>query len=73
MSKRIIYPNEHDGIVVLIPSENCGLTVEQIAVKDVPDGKPYKIIDAKDIPTERTFRAAWEADFTTFDGVGGAK
>lgn len=45
-------------------------TMHLIAKKDVPTGVPYKIIDTEDVPTDRTFRAAWEADFTTFDGVG---
>jgi hypothetical protein len=31
-----------------------------IAAKDVPEGKPYKIVDVADIPTDRTFRNAWE-------------
>lgn len=31
-----------------------------IAAKDVPAGKPFKIVDVADIPTDRTFRAAWE-------------
>jgi hypothetical protein len=31
-----------------------------IAAKDVPEGKPYKIVDVADIPTDRTFRDAWE-------------
>ena len=35
-----------------------------IAAKDVPAGKPYRVVDVADIPTDRTFRAAWEADFT---------
>jgi hypothetical protein len=34
--------------------------IEWIAAKDVPKGKPYKIIDVEDIPTDRTFRNAWE-------------
>lgn len=73
MSKRIIYPNDSGGICVIIPAPECGLTIEQIALKDVPNGKPYKIIDTVDVPSDRTFREAWEADFTTFDGVGGAE
>lgn len=32
----------------------------RIAAKDVPAGKPYKIVDASDIPEDRTFRNAWE-------------
>jgi len=31
-----------------------------IAAKDVPTGKPFKILDVADIPTDRTFRNAWE-------------
>ena len=71
--KRIIYPNGNGGIAVLIPALDCGLTLEQIAKKDVPTGLPYKIIDTADVPSDRTFRNAWEADFSTFDGVGGAE
>ena len=41
-----------------------------IAEKDVPTGMPYKIVDITEVPTDRTFRAAWEADFATPDGVG---
>ena len=37
-----------------------GLTIEEIAAKDVPVGKPFKIVDVADIPTDRTFRNAWE-------------
>lgn len=44
-----------------------------IAKKNVPTGLPYKIIDTADVPSDRTFRNAWEADFSTFDGVGGAE
>lgn len=31
-----------------------------VAAKDVPAGKPFKIVDVSDIPEDRTFRAAWE-------------
>ena len=60
MNQRIIYPNNDGGVVVLIPAPECGLTIEQIAAKDVPAGKPYKIVDVADIPSDRTFRNAWE-------------
>jgi len=59
MDKRIIYPTDKGGVAVIIPAD-CGLTLEQIAAKDVPAGKPYKIIDAVDVPIDRTFREAWE-------------
>jgi len=69
-NKRIIYQNDTGGVAVLTPAD-CGLTIEQIAAKDVPTGKPYKIVDAADIPTDREWRDSWtvdEADLT--DGVG---
>jgi hypothetical protein len=59
MNQRIIFPNDDGGVSIIIPAE-CGLTIEQIAAKDVPAGKPYKIIDASEVPTDRTFRNAWE-------------
>lgn len=60
MDKRIIYPTDGGGVAVVIPASDCGLTIEEIAAKDVPAGKPYKIIDVSDVPTDRTFRNAWE-------------
>jgi hypothetical protein len=71
MDKRIIYKNTDGGVSVIIPAADCGLTIEQIAAKDVPTGRPYKIVDVTDIPTDRSERSAWtvdEADLT--DGVG---
>lgn len=58
--QRIIYPTYEGGVAVIIPAPECELTVEEIAAKDVPAGKPYKIVDVADIPTDRTFRNAWE-------------
>jgi hypothetical protein len=60
MNQRIIYPTDEGGVAVIIPAPECGLTIEEIAAKDVPQGKPYKIVDVADIPTDRTFRGAWE-------------
>ena len=59
MNQRIIYPTD-DGVAIIVPAPECGLTIEEIAAKDVPAGKPYKIVDVADIPTDRTFRNAWE-------------
>jgi hypothetical protein len=59
MNQRIIYPTDDGGVAVIIPAD-CGLTIDEIAAKDVPEGKPYKIVDVADIPTDRTFRNAWE-------------
>lgn len=60
MNHRIIYPTDEGGVAVIVPAPECGLTIEEIAAKDVPAGKPFKIVDAADIPTDRTFRDAWE-------------
>lgn len=58
--KRIIYPTEDGGVAVIVPAPGCGLTIEEIARKDVPFGKPFKIINVSDVPNDRTFRNAWE-------------
>lgn len=60
MKQRIIYENDDGGISIVIPASECGLTIEEIAVKDVPMGKQYKIVDVSEIPEDRTFRNAWE-------------
>jgi len=59
MDKRIIYKNDDNTISIIVPAD-CGLTIEQIAAKDVPTGKEYHIVNASDIPSDRTFRNAWE-------------
>ena len=59
-NKRILWQTEDGGVAVIIPTDNCGLTVEEIAQKDVPSGRPYKIVDVSEVPSDRTFRNAWE-------------
>ncbi len=58
MNKRIVYENDEGGISIIVPAD-CGLTIEEIAAKDVPTGKAYNIVDVSEIPTDRTFRDAW--------------
>lgn len=67
MTKRIIYPTP-TGIAIIIPTDE--LPIEVVARKDVPQGVAYRIIDTATVPTDRTFRSAWEADFTSPDGFG---
>ena len=57
--KRIIFPNDDGGVSVIVPSDNCGLSVEEIARKDVPSGKAYQIVDVANVPSDRSFRNAW--------------
>jgi hypothetical protein len=60
MNQRIIYPTDDGGVAVIVPAAECGLSIEKIAAKDVPAGKPFQIVDVSDIPADRTFRNAWE-------------
>jgi hypothetical protein len=74
MNQRIVYKTDEGGVAVIVPSDNALAehTIEEIAEKDVPAGKPYKIVSVDDIPSDRTFRNAWEADEADLtDGVGG--
>jgi len=52
--KRIIYQSESGGVSVIIPTESV-----ELALKDVPEGVAYEIVDVADIPSDRTFRGAW--------------
>lgn len=75
MSKVIVFKNESGGVSVAVPTQEClqHYTIEQIAEKDVPEGVPYKIMDRSELPTDRTFRDAWEIDEAELtDGVGGS-
>lgn len=60
MNQRIIYSTDDGGVAVIVPSPDCGLTIEEIAAKDVPPDVEYEIVDTEEIPTDRTFRNAWE-------------
>jgi hypothetical protein len=61
MSKRIIYPTEQ-GVAIIVPAPDYLLThtIEECAAKDVPEGKSFQIVDVSEIPSDRTFRNAWE-------------
>ena len=74
MNQVIIYKQDSGVVAVIIPTpealEQHG--IQAIAIKDVPAGKPFKIVDASAIPSDRSQRDAWtvdEAELT--DGIGG--
>jgi hypothetical protein len=74
-NQRIIYNTDEGGVAVIIPSAEALAehSIYEIANKDVPHGKKYKIVTTDDIPSDRTFRDAWEADEATLtDGTGAA-
>ena len=54
MNKRIIYKTADGGVAVIVPAD----TIEA-AMKDIPEGAEYAIVDVADIPSDRTFRGAW--------------
>ena len=69
----IIYIQDNGIPAVVSPTPECLEThsILEIAIKDVPAGKPFKIVDASELPTDVP-QEAWvvdEADLT--DGVGG--
>lgn len=70
---KIIFANQDGSIGIVHPTAEAlaTMSMHEIARKDVPTGRPYKIVQDEDIPTDRTFRDAWEVDVATLtDGVG---
>jgi hypothetical protein len=53
--QRIIYKTEDGGVAVIVPAD----TIEA-CMKDIPEGAEYEIVDTDTIPSDRTFRNAWE-------------
>jgi hypothetical protein len=56
MSQVIIFNNGNGGISVCVPTGE--LSIEEILAKDCPENAI--IVDADFLPTDRTFRDAWE-------------
>ena len=75
MNDRIVYQLPEQPVAIVIPCE-CGLTLEQIGSKDAPSGVPFWIVDVATIPSDRTFRNAWDLDIGSMgepSGFGGAE
>ena len=70
MTQVIIFPNNEGWLSIVNPAAECGLSVNEIARKDVPAGKPYHIINLDQLPQENLFYEAWEADFSNPAGYG---
>jgi hypothetical protein len=73
MNQVIIY-NQDNGIpAVVMPTQEAldAHGIMAIAIKDVPYNKPFKIIDAADLP-QGIPQEAWSVDEALLtDGVGG--
>jgi hypothetical protein len=59
MSDIIIWKQDNGVLAITHPALNCGLTIDQIAKKDLPTGKRYKIISSAELPEWDEFRDAW--------------
>ena len=70
---KIIYTNDDGSLAIIHPTQEALelFPIDVIAKKDVPAGRPYKIVEDSEIPTDRTFRDAWTVDDSILtDGVG---
>ncbi len=68
---KIIYKTKENTVSVITPSPEWGGTIEELAQKDVPTGLKYKIVEDSVIPSDRSFRDAWDVDTNKLtDGVG---
>jgi len=68
---KIIFKTPENTVTVIITSPNLSVTMEEVAQKNVPTGLKYKIVQDSDIPSDQTFRDAWEVDEAELtDGVG---
>jgi len=56
---RFVYTRDDGGVTVVCPSDNCGLTLEQIKNKDCPKDRTVYTVNKSAIPTDRSFRNAW--------------
>jgi hypothetical protein len=74
MTQVIIFLQDNGIPAVVMPTQEAldAHGIMAIAIKDVPAGKPFKIVDAADIPSDRTFREAWTVSVLELtDGIGG--
>ena len=70
---KIIFKNDNGGISIIHPADEALeiMSIDEIALKDVPTSLPFTIVEDSEIPTDRTFRDAWTIDDSLLtDGVG---
>ena len=58
-TKRIIYTNAEGGVSVVVPALEADISIEEVAKRVVPEGVSYEIVDAQDVPSDRSYRNAW--------------
>jgi hypothetical protein len=70
---QVIIYNQDNGIpAIVVPAPECleNYTILEIAIKDVPAGKPFKFFNSTDLPQDWP-QETWDVDMTNPDGVGG--
>tara|TARA_R110000772_G_scaffold259673_1_gene377335 strand:- start:339 stop:596 length:258 start_codon:yes stop_codon:yes gene_type:complete len=63
---KILYSTDK-GVAVINPTGEwlANHTIEELAIKDVPVGAEYHIVDDSILPTDRRFRSAWVLEGAT--------
>ena len=61
---KVLFIDEKGNTCILTPAENCGLSFEEIVMKDVPQSPLVKVISSEEVPSDRRLRNAWKTDFT---------
>ena len=56
--KVIVFTNDEGVVSIMTPAVDSHLTIKEIALKDIPDGKEYLIIDDSELP-DRQYRNQW--------------
>jgi hypothetical protein len=72
MTQVIVFLQDNGIPAVVMPTQEAlqSHSIQEIAVKDVPAGKPFKIVDGADLPDAP--QEAWTVDDAELtDGIGG--
>jgi hypothetical protein len=76
-TSRIIFPQPDGRLSIdaplslrITPGETERDALLRHARRIVPAGVAFRIVAESDLPTDRAWRDAWTADFTTPDGTG---
>lgn len=77
MSSLIVFQPKGGIVCAMSVAANCGIPIEQIGIKDVPDGTPFWIVDAENYASlDQATREAWVLDTKVLGspaGIGTAK
>lgn len=71
--KVIIYKQDNGRVAIIYPQQWAvdEHGIQAVALKDVPAGKPFKIVEDTEIPQDRSQRDSWTVDDEELtDGVG---